>query len=48
MTALETFLLIVLAVALWDKLLDLDHECWRDGCAECQSVRVRERAEAHR
>jgi hypothetical protein len=48
MTPIDWLILVVLAVALLDKLFDLDHECWRTGCAECEAARVRQRNELPR
>jgi hypothetical protein len=35
MTGVDLLVLFLLAVAILDKLADLDHECWRTGCREC-------------
>jgi hypothetical protein len=44
MTPLDTLVLVLLAVAILDKFLDLDHECWRADCRECQAERARQRS----
>ncbi|HEY7522313.1 MAG TPA: hypothetical protein VH720_01475 [Candidatus Limnocylindrales bacterium] len=43
MSGLDILVLFLLAVAILDKLIDLDHECWRPGCHECEATRSQQR-----
>jgi hypothetical protein len=39
MVGADLLVLFLLAVAILDKLADMDHECWRTGCSECAAAR---------